>query len=95
MSSEDTKTWESNQYQKSNQSQFVIYLDLECLIEEKNACKNNTENSFTIKVSKHIPSDFSISKISSLKSIKLGTVIPNLKKIQKIYESCDTPPDFC
>ena len=33
MSSEDTKTWESNQYQKSNQSQFVIYLDLECLIE--------------------------------------------------------------
>ena len=27
--------------------------------------------------------------------MKLGTVIPCLKKIQKIYESCDTPPDFC
>ena len=27
--------------------------------------------------------------------IKLGTVIPYLKKIQKIYESRDTPPDFC
>ena len=25
---------------------------------------------------------------------KLGTVIPYLKKIQKIYESRDTPPDF-
>ena len=27
--------------------------------------------------------------------MKLGTVIPYLKKIQKIYESCDTPLDFC
>ena len=27
--------------------------------------------------------------------MKLSTVIPNLKKIQKIYESYDTPPDFC
>ena len=70
MCSEDTKTLESNQYQKSDQSQFVIYLDLECLIEEKNACKNNTENSLTIKVSKHIPSDFSMYKLSSLKSIE-------------------------
>ena len=26
--------------------------------------------------------------------MKLGTVIPNLKKIQKIYESRDTHPDF-
>ena len=25
---------------------------------------------------------------------KLGTVIPYLKKIQKIFESRDTPPDF-
>ena len=27
--------------------------------------------------------------------IKLGTVIPCLKKIQKIYESRDTPSEFC
>ena len=26
--------------------------------------------------------------------VKLGTVIPYLKKIQKIYKSCDTPPEF-
>ena len=26
--------------------------------------------------------------------MKLGTVIPYLKKIQKIYESRDTPPEF-
>ena len=27
--------------------------------------------------------------------MKLGTVIPYLKKIQKLYDSHDTPPDFC
>ena len=27
--------------------------------------------------------------------IKLGTFIPYLKKIQKIYKSCDTPIEFC
>ena len=27
--------------------------------------------------------------------MKLGTVIPFLKKIQKIYESPDTPLEFC
>ena len=27
--------------------------------------------------------------------IKLGTVIPYLKKIQKTYESRDTHPEFC
>ena len=27
--------------------------------------------------------------------MKLGTVTPYLKKIQKIYQSRDTPPKFC
>ena len=27
--------------------------------------------------------------------MKLGTLIPYLKKIKKIYESCDTPFEFC
>ena len=27
--------------------------------------------------------------------MKLGTVIPYLKKIQKLYESRDTPLEFC
>ena len=28
-------------------------------------------------------------------TMKLGTVIPYLKKIQKIYESRETPPEYC
>ena len=33
MPSEDTKILEFNQYQKSDQIPFIIYADLECLIE--------------------------------------------------------------
>ena len=60
---------EFNQYQKSDKAPFVFYADLECLIEKIYGCKNNPENSFITKVSKHIISGFSMSTISSFKSI--------------------------
>ena len=41
---EDTKILEFNQYQKSDKTPFVIYTDLECLIEKIDRCKNNPEN---------------------------------------------------
>ena len=34
MPSEDTKILEFNQYQKSDKAPFVIYPDLECIIEK-------------------------------------------------------------
>ena len=65
---EDTKLLEFNQYQKSDKAPFSIYLDRECIIEKIDGCKNNPENSSTTKVSEHIPSGFSMSKISSFRS---------------------------
>ena len=70
MSFEDTKVLEFNQYQKSDKAPFIIYSHLECIIEKIDECKNSPENSSTAKVSEHIPSGFSISTISSLKSIE-------------------------
>ena len=70
MSSEDTKILEFNQYPKSDKAPFIIYADLECIIEKTDGCKNNPENSSTTKVSKHIPSGFSMSTISSFRSIE-------------------------
>ena len=70
MPSEDTKILEFNQYQISYKAPFIIYTDLECKIEKIDGCKNNPENSFTAKVSKHIPSGFSISTIYSSRSIE-------------------------
>ena len=45
-------------------------MDLECLIEKIDGCKNIPQNSLTTKVGEHIPSDFSISTVSSFKSIE-------------------------
>ena len=35
------------QYQKSYKAPFIIYADLECIIEKIDGCKNNLENSTT------------------------------------------------
>ena len=59
MASEGTKILEFNQYQKSDKAPFIIYADLECIIEKIDGCENNPEISSTTKVSKRIPSVFS------------------------------------
>ena len=67
--SEDTKI-EFNQNQKSNKAPFIIYTDLECIIEKIDRCKNNPENSSRTKVSEHIASGSLVSTISSFRSIE-------------------------
>ena len=49
MPSEGNKISEINQYQKSGIAQFIIYADLEFLIEKIDGCKNNTGNSSITK----------------------------------------------
>ena len=70
MSSEDTKILKFNQYQNSDKAQFIIYADLECLTKKIDGCKNNPERSSTTEVGEHIPSGFSMSRISLFKSIE-------------------------
>ena len=70
MPSEVNKILEFNQDQKSDEAQFIIYADLECLIEKIDGCKNNTENSSLTKLAKHIPFGFSISTLLSFKDIE-------------------------
>ena len=50
-----------NQHQKSEKAPFIIYADLEFLIEKIDGCKNNPKNLYTTKLGEHIPSDFPIS----------------------------------
>ena len=70
MLSEDNEILEFNEYQKSDKTPFIICADLECRIEKIDGCKNNSENSFTTKIRKHIPSGFSMSTISSFRNIE-------------------------
>ena len=68
MSFEDTKISEFNQYLKSDKAPFIIYEDLEYIIENNNGYKNIPENSSAAKISKHIPSNFLMSTVSSFRS---------------------------
>ena len=70
MPSEYTKILEFIRDQKSDKAPFIIYEDLECIIERIDGCKNNSENSSATKVSEHVLSDFSISELSSFRSIE-------------------------
>ena len=85
MPSEDAKILEFNQYQKSDKTPFITYADLECLI-EMDGCKKNPKNSSTAKVSEHIPSGFSMSTISSFRSIE---------NMHDVYKGKDCIKKFC
>ena len=49
-----------NHGEKSMNLPFVIYADLECLLEKISTCTNNPNESSTIKINKHEPADYSI-----------------------------------
>ena len=70
MHCQDIKILQFNPQQKSDKAPFIIYVDLECIIEKIDGCRNNPENSSTAKISENIPSGFSMSTISSFRSIE-------------------------
>ena len=72
---EGTEKLELNQYLKSDKLPFIIYADLECIIEKVDKYKVIPENSSTVKVSEYTPSDFSMPTISSLRSIENNHVV--------------------
>ena len=86
MPSEYTKKLKFNQYQKSDKPPFIIYAYLECLIEKIDWYKNNPEYSSTTKVSKHLPSGFSMSALSSFRSIEYK---------HHVYRGKDWMKKFC
>ena len=49
-----------NQGEKSIKSPFVIYVDLEYLLEKMSTCQNNPNESSTTEINKHIPSGYSL-----------------------------------
>ena len=49
-----------NSEEKSLELPFIIYADLECLLEKIDTCYNNPELSSTTKINQHVPSGYSI-----------------------------------
>ena len=49
MPDEDNKISKYNHREKSMRVPFIIYADLECLLEKMHLCQNNLEKSYTEK----------------------------------------------
>ena len=60
MPTKDNNTIKYNQGEKYIKLPFVVYADLECLLEKMSTCYNNPEKSSTTKINKHTPSGYSI-----------------------------------
>ena len=60
MPSKDNNTIKYNHGEKSMKLPFVIYVDLECLLEKMSTCINKPNELSTTKISKHAPSGYSI-----------------------------------
>ena len=60
MPSEDNKIIKYDQGEKSIKSPFIIYADLEGLLEKISICYNNLEESSTTEINKHTPSGYSL-----------------------------------
>ena len=60
MPTKDNNTITYNHGEKSMKLPFVIYADLECLLEKMSTCQNNPNKSSTTKINKHTPSSYSI-----------------------------------
>ena len=60
MPTKDNKIIKYNHGEKSMKLPFVIYADLECLLEKMSTCQNNPNKSSTAKINKHTPSGYSL-----------------------------------
>ena len=60
MPTKDNNTIKYNQGENSIKLPFVIYADLECLLEKMSTCINNPNESSTTEINKHTPSGYSI-----------------------------------
>ena len=60
MPSNDDNLINYNKGKKSLKLPFIIYADLECLLEKISTCYNNPDLSSTTKINQHVPSGYSI-----------------------------------
>ena len=70
MPKEDNKILKYNSGEKSMKAPFIIYADLESLLEKISTCCNNPKKSSTTKINKHTPFGYSLFTYCSLGNTK-------------------------
>ena len=73
MPNEDNKILKYNPGEKSMKVPFIIYADLDCLLEKVHSCQNNPEKLSTAKINMHTPSGYSLFTNCSFDSAKKQT----------------------
>ena len=80
MPTKDNNIIKYNQGEKSIKLPFVVYADLECLLEKMRTCQNNPNESPTTEINKHVPSGlFIIYSLFKKKQQKKKYIIMNKK----------------
>ena len=70
MPDENSKILKYIPWEKSLKVPFIIYADLECLLQKINTCQNNPKKSYTEKKAKHKPSCYSLVTCCSFDKFK-------------------------
>ena len=86
MPTKDNNIIKYNHEEKSMKLPFLIYADLECLLEKMSTCQNNPNKSSTTKINKHTPSRYSIFTSCSF---------DESKKKKNYYRGDDCMKKFC
>ena len=60
MPKEDHKILKHKHVEKSMKVPFIIYVDMESLLEKMSTCHDNAKKSSTTKINKHTSSDYSL-----------------------------------
>ena len=49
---------------------FIVYVDIECLLENISTCRNDPKKSSTININEHVPSGYSLLSYCSFGNTK-------------------------
>ena len=73
MPNENNKILKHNLREKSMKAPFIIFADLESLLDEMSTCHNNPKKSSTTKINKHASSGYSLFTHCSFDTTNLKT----------------------
>ena len=66
----DNNILKYNSGEKYMRAPFIMYFDMECLLENISTCHNDLNKSSTIKINEHTPSGYSLLTYCSLDNTK-------------------------
>ena len=83
MPEKDNKILKYNNGENSMKAPFIIYADVDCLLEKMHSCQNNPEESSTAKINLNTPSGYSLFTQCYLIQQKANLIVIGVKNVWK------------